>query len=99
VHPKLHVAMLAVLMFICMFISIPRTAAVATELGVSGIFGTVPYIPVVIVYFVICFLVGKNKESVLDKIGKYLTPLMVVIICLLDLDINNAPITPGSDAD
>ena len=37
VHPKLHIAMLAVLMFICMFISIPRTAAVATELGVSGI--------------------------------------------------------------
>ena len=80
VHPKLHIAMLAVLMFICMFISIPRTAAVATELGVSGIFGTVPYVPVVIAYFVICFLVGRNKESVLDKIGKYLTPLMVIIL-------------------
>ncbi len=80
VHPKLHIAMLVVLMCICMFISIPRTAAVATELGVSGIFGTVPYVPVVIAYFVICFLIGRRKESVLDKIGKYLTPLMVIIL-------------------
>jgi LIVCS family branched-chain amino acid:cation transporter len=80
IHPKLHIAMLVVLMCICMFISIPRTAAVATELGVSGIFGTVPYVPVVIAYFVICFLIGRRKESVLDKIGKYLTPLMVIIL-------------------
>lgn len=83
VHPKLHVAMLAVLMFICMLISIPRTAAVATELGLAGIFGSVPYIPIVVAYFVICFLVGRNKESVLDKIGKYLTPLMVVILFIV----------------
>lgn len=80
VHPKLHIAMLVVLMCICMFISIPRTAAVATELGVSGIFGNVPYVPVVIAYFVICFFIGRRKESVLDKIGKYLTPLMVIIL-------------------
>ena len=97
VHPKLHVAMLAVLMLLCMFISIPRTAAVATELGVSGIFGTVPYIPVVIVYFVICFLVGKNKESVLDKIGKYLTPLMVVILFVVVIKGLVSPLgTPGA---
>jgi len=97
VHPQLHIAMLAVLMFICMFISIPRTAAVATELGVSGIFGSVPYIPVVILYFVICFLIGRKRESVLDRIGKYLTPVMVVILFVVVIKGMIFPLgTPGA---
>ena len=97
VHPKLHVAMLAVLMFICMFISIPRTAAVATELGVAGIFGSAPYVPVIIAYFVICFLIGRRKESVLDKIGKYLTPVMVIILFMVVIKGMIVPLgTPGA---
>ncbi len=99
IHPKLHIAMLVVLMCICMFISIPRTAAVATELGVSGIFGTVPYVPVVIAYFVICFLIGRRKESVLDKIGKYLTPLMVIILFVVVIKGTVSPLgTAGAPA-
>ena len=89
--------MLTILMFICTLISIPRTAAVATELGVAGIFGSAPYVPVIIIYFIICFLVGRTKESVLDRIGKYLTPLMVVILFVVVIKGMLSPLgTPGA---
>lgn len=58
----------------CMLVAIPRTAAVGTELGVQGISSAMPYIPVVICYFVIAAVFAWTKGNALDKVGKILTP-------------------------
>ncbi len=71
------------IMFIVLFVANPRTAATAIEMGIKGTFPNVPYIPLVIIYFVIVFFIAKNKGQALDRIGKFLTPAMVVILFVL----------------
>ena len=65
------------------FVSVPRTAAVATEMGIQGIFPELPYVPLVIGYFLFAFYFARTKESVIDKIGKLLTPALVVILFVI----------------
>lgn len=67
----------------CMLVAIPRTAAVGTELGVQGISSAMPYIPVVVCYFVIAAVFAWTKGNALDKVGKILTPAMVIILFTL----------------
>lgn len=71
------------IMFIVLFVANPRTAAVGIELGLQGIFPGVPYVPCVIGYFLLVFFFARNKGKALDNIGKYLTPVMVVILLIL----------------
>lgn len=83
VSPKLYNIFLTLSMILTMVISVPRTAAVAIEMGVRGVYSGTPYIPGVAIYFLIVFFVAKSKDNVLDKIGKYLTPVMVIILFVL----------------
>ena len=71
------------IMVFATFVSVPRTAAVAAELGVQGILPQVPYIPIVLIYFALAFYFASNKESVIDKIGKILTPALTIILVLI----------------
>ncbi len=83
VSPKLYDAYLTLVIILTMVISIPRTAAVAIEMGAQGIYAGTPYVPGVIVYFLIVFFVAASKDNVLDKVGKFLTPVMVLILLIL----------------
>lgn len=67
----------------CQLAAVPRTGAVGIELGVQSISSSIPYIPAVIVYFIIVIFFTKTEESALDHIGKILTPLMVIILFIL----------------
>lgn len=71
------------IMVFATFVSVPRTAAVAIEMGAQGIVSNTPYVPAVILYFVLTFFFAKNKGNVLDKIGKILTPAMAIILFVL----------------
>ena len=75
--------LLALLMVICTFVSIPRTCATAIQLGIQGNFPEVPFIPCVVGYFLISFWFTADEKSVLDKIGKYLTPLLALILIII----------------
>ncbi|WP_104735317.1 branched-chain amino acid transport system II carrier protein [Hanstruepera ponticola] len=57
----------------------PRTAAVTHEMAIAPFFGT-PSILTSSVYFVLVFLFVMNRGKVLDLLGKYLTPLIVIIL-------------------
>ena len=70
VSPKLYNIFLTLSMILTMVISVPRTAAVAIEMGVRGVYSGTPYIPGVAIYFLVVFFVAKSKDNVLDKIGK-----------------------------
>ncbi|MBS6349181.1 MAG: branched-chain amino acid transport system II carrier protein, partial [Oscillospiraceae bacterium] len=71
---------LAALMLVCTFVSIPRTAATAIQLGVQGNFPAAPMIPLVVVYFLLCYFFVADPRNVMDRMGKYLTPALAFIL-------------------
>lgn len=71
------------IMILCCCVSIPRTAAVGIKMRLPGVWSHAPYLPAVIVYFLITLWFAKNRGSALDKVGKILTPIMTVILFIL----------------
>lgn len=74
---------LAVMILVGMFANIPRTAAVAYELGIQPLFPNMPSFPVIFIYFLVAYYLTIDKSSVLDKVGKFLTPAMLVILLVI----------------
>ena len=54
--------LLAALMLVCTFVSIPRTCATAIQLGIQGNLPAAPFIPLVIAYFVISFFFVADQN-------------------------------------
>jgi LIVCS family branched-chain amino acid:cation transporter len=66
-----------------LLIAVPRTAAVTHELGVVTIFGDVPQILTSCVYFAIVFYFSLNPSTVVEKLGKYFGPILLVIMTVI----------------
>lgn len=90
VHPVFGIVFtLIVYLAIGPFFGIPRTATVAFEIG------TAPFLPAVfaesswsltiftIIFFTITVLFAMNPTKLVDRIGKVLTPLLILVIGLL----------------
>ncbi|OUR93198.1 branched-chain amino acid transport system II carrier protein [Flavobacteriales bacterium 34_180_T64] len=60
----------------------PRTAAVTHEMAIAPFFGTPPILTSLI-YFSLAFLFVMNRNTVLDLLGKYLTPIIVLILLVI----------------
>jgi len=79
-----------------MLITIPRTAAVAYETGFSVILPMVdPGLlkPIAIIaFFALTYYFANDKSQVIDKVGKVLTPvLLVILVGIVILAIVNPP--------
>ena len=70
-------------MIVCTFVSIPRTCATAIQLGIQGNIPAAPFIPLVVAYFVISFFFAYDQNNVMDRMGKYLTPLLALILVVI----------------
>lgn len=66
-----------------MLVTIPRMSATTHELGVHQLFPKVPSLVTIIVFFAISFYFAMDKSNVIDKIGKILTPLLVIILLFI----------------
>lgn len=64
-------------------LAIPRTAATTFELTIKPIFPTMTALTSMILYFIInlCFVLRPSK--IIDNIGKFLTPLLIIILLTL----------------
>lgn len=60
----------------------PRTAAVTHEMAIAPFFN-ISSLSTSVVYFSLAFIFVINRNSVLDILGKYLTPIIVIIILLI----------------
>jgi len=60
----------------------PRTAAVTHEIAIQPFFGTSALLTSII-YFVLVFIFVINRNQVLNLIGKYLTPIIVIIVLFI----------------
>ncbi|MBE6071933.1 MAG: branched-chain amino acid transport system II carrier protein [Clostridium butyricum] len=64
-------------------LAIPRTAASTYELTISPIIPNISALTWMIIYFIINLFFVIKKSSVIDTIGKYLTPLLLVILVFI----------------
>lgn len=60
----------------------PRTAAVTHEMAVQPFFDSPPIITSII-YFVLVFVFAVNRSKIIGLIGKFLTPIIVVILLVI----------------
>jgi len=82
----------AIVYSICVYVIViilpaPRTAAVTHEMSVQPYFGTSPLLTSG-VYFSLVFLFAVNRGVVLDILGKYLTPIIgIILLAIIGLGI------------
>lgn len=76
---------------IAITLPIPRTAAVTHELAIQPFFGTSGLLTSTI-YFALVFLFVMNRNNVLQILGKYLTPLIVIILLvIIGIGVSSSP--------
>lgn len=64
-------------------LAIPRTAATAYEMGIVPNFGEINPLMASIVYFVIVYILVIKPSQLLNNIGKYMTPIILIILSLV----------------
>lgn len=70
------------------FFGIPRTATTAYEIGVvpflrAEFIGNYSLFFYTIIYFLVTYLFALNPSKLVDRIGKYLTPALLIVIAFL----------------
>ncbi|MDU5998811.1 MAG: branched-chain amino acid transport system II carrier protein, partial [Finegoldia magna] len=63
--------------------AIPRTAATTHEVFVSKVFPGTPEWVTALIFFTLTAIFVFNETGVIDKIGKYLTPGLVIILLVI----------------
>lgn len=101
VHPKFGIIFTSIVyLSIGPFFAIPRTGAVSYEIGVATFLtGTqqdswIPLFITTVVFFGITLFLAFNPSKLVDRIGKILTPALLVVILLLAV---KAFLTPMGD--
>lgn len=65
------------------FVTIPRMAATTHELGTAALLPNTPTVITIVGFFVIAFFFAKDEGNVIDRIGRYLTPIMVALLLFI----------------
>lgn len=64
-------------------LAIPRTAATTFEMGAQPIFGDISPVLVSVIFFVLTFVLTIKPSKVVDIIGQFLTPVLLIGLCFL----------------
>lgn len=73
----------ALILSIGPMLAIPRTAATTLELGLQPIFPSINSFVVILLYFVINLIFTLKPSSVVDNIGKILTPVLLIMLTVI----------------
>ncbi len=82
VSPTFSLIYCVIVYIISIAIPSPRTASATHEIAVHPFFGTSPFLTSC-VYFSLVLLFVLNRSKILNLIGKYLTPFIVIILVLV----------------
>ena len=82
VSPVFSTAYCLLIYLIAVAIPAPRTAAVTHEMTVQPFFETTPLLTSVL-YFMLVFIFAINRSKVIGLIGKFLTPIIVLILLII----------------
>lgn len=73
----------ALILSIGPMLAIPRTAATTLELGLQPIFPSINSFVVILLYFIINLAFTLKPSSVVDNIGKILTPTLLIMLTII----------------
>ena len=79
VSPTFSLMYCIIMFFIIVALPAPRTAAVTHEMAIAPMFGTPPLLTSCI-YFSLVLVFVLNRSKALNVLGKYLTPIIVLMI-------------------
>lgn len=82
------------ILFIGPLFAVPRTSATVYEIAIKPILPNSPLIITSLVFFTLTYLLVVNQSTVIDKIGKYLTPILLVILTIIIITSIFSPIGP-----
>ena len=80
IHKNFAKILLLCIMLFAAHISVPRTGAVAYELGFKSLFPGVPIYAFIAIYFAIVVCFSFDVNMMISRVGKYLTPVLVVLL-------------------
>ena len=64
-------------------LAVPRTAATTFEMSINPFLPGIPAIVVIAVYFIINLIFVLKRSSIIDTIGKFLTPALLILLIVL----------------
>ncbi len=73
----------AIVLCIGPFVAIPRTSASVHEMSIIPIFGDISPVITSVVFFLIILVLCLNESSVVDIVGKFLTPALFIGLLIL----------------
>ncbi len=82
VSPRFALVYAIIVYVICVSLPSPRTASVAYQIAIAPYFD-ISSLRVSIVYFTLVLLFALNRTHILSLIGKFLTPLIILILLLI----------------
>lgn len=84
IHP-LFTKLLGLIIIVALgpFLVIPRTGATVFEVGIEPLFPGISPLVVAVIYFSITWIFSIKPTGVMDKIGKILTPLLVLMMGII----------------
>ncbi|WP_203970499.1 branched-chain amino acid transport system II carrier protein [Capnocytophaga stomatis] len=84
IHPKL-INILSVLIILCIgpLVAIPRTGATTFEVGISPSFPELSNIVFAIIFFAIVWVLSISRTTIVNIIGKFLTPILLLSLFAL----------------
>ncbi|MBW8192344.1 branched-chain amino acid transport system II carrier protein [Neiella marina] len=76
--------------------ALPRTSLVAYETGMKPLFGedAVPLWAYTIGFFLVASALALHRGSLIDYIGKILTPILIVLLAILGISVVVEPLAP-----
>ena len=74
---------LIMVLMLAMTSTMPKLAATTHEMGVRALTDKVPMPVTILIFFIIIFFIARDANSVVDKIGKYLTPALLIALLII----------------
>ena len=75
-------------------LALPRTAATTYEIGILPFSRTISPMMSSIIFFVIVLIFSIKQSKVIDSIGKYLTPILIMVLAAIVIRAFIAPLGP-----
>lgn len=76
------------------FFSVPRTASTTHDIAIHQLFPAVPLVVTSVIFFALTAFLVLNPGKVIDKIGKYLTPGLLIVLCIIIINSILSPLGP-----
>ncbi|WP_296386850.1 branched-chain amino acid transport system II carrier protein [Winogradskyella sp.] len=95
VSPTFSLIYCIIIYIISVAIPSPRTAAATHEIAIHPAFGTSPLLTSAI-YFALVLVFVLNRSKILNLIGKFLTPFIVImLLAVIGIGLSSSAFTPG----